>query len=137
MKLRRELSHELIVGLDAKCFPADARVEPLDSIWWTVWTGGEAVAFAGLRVCQDPANRGVGFLSRAGVLPVHRGRGLQKRLIRCRLNEARRLGLLEVVTYVLPSNLPSANSLIGLGFKLYRPTSRWGGVEALYFRRAL
>ena len=137
MKIRRESCHPLIAALDARCFPADEPVDPTESMWWTVWSEGEAIAYAGLRVCQDPCNKGLGFLSRAGVLSAWRGQKLQKRLIRLRITAARQLGLLELVTYVVPSNLASANSLINCGFKLYRPTYRWGGAGCLYFRKPL
>lgn len=123
--------------MDMACFPADEPVKPEESYWWTVWSGGEAIAYAGLRVCQDPCNKGLGFLSRAGVLRAYRGQGLQKRLIRKRVTVARIMGLRELVTYVVPSNLASANSLIACGFKLYRPAYRWGGAGAMYFRREL
>jgi RimJ/RimL family protein N-acetyltransferase len=137
MKLRREQNHDLIVALDAVCFPADERVKPEESSWWVVCDEGATVAYAGLRPCREPFNRGLAFLSRAGVLSSHRGRGLQKRMIRARLREARRLGMHEVVTYCVPENLASANSLIACGFRLYRPEHRWGGSAALYFRKTL
>lgn len=123
--------------LDEICFPADERVAIGDALWWVAWREREAVGYAGLRVCREPVNRGLAFLCRAGVLPQHRGHGLQKRMIRVRLAEARRLGVREVVTYVVPSNLASANSLLACGFKLYRPEHRWGGSEALYFRQKI
>lgn len=127
--------HDLIVDLDVKCFPEDYRVKPEGAYWWIDEEGGAPVAFAALKVCGAEYNRGLGYLSRAGVLPKYRGQGRQRRLIHARLAAARRLGLSEVVTYVVSSNLASANSLIGAGFRLYGPAERWGGKEALYFRR--
>jgi GNAT superfamily N-acetyltransferase len=128
---------DLIVELDAKCFPEDWRVKPEGVYWWLDEEKGKPVGFAGLKVCGADYNRGMGYLSRAGVVAGYRGQGRQRRLIHARVRYARRLGLKEVVTYVVPSNLPSANSLIGAGFKLYGPSERWGGKAALYFRRVV
>ena len=137
MKLIRKPSPELVVSLDAACFPSDDRVVPEESQWWAIYDGGKPIAYAGLRFCREPYNRGLAFLSRAGVLVSHRGQGLQRRLIGVRLREARRRAMREVVTYVVPNNLASANSLIRCGFRLYRPEYRWGGAAALYFCKTL
>lgn len=128
---------DLIVDLDAKCFPEDYRVKPEGAYWWIDEEKGVPVAFAGMKVCAADYNRGLGYLSRAGVLAKYRGQGRQRRLIHARVAQAGRLGLAEVVTYVMAANLASANSLIGAGFRLYHPAERWGGKEALYFRRRL
>jgi RimJ/RimL family protein N-acetyltransferase len=126
-----------VLAMDEACFPVDERVNLSGAVWWIVWCGREPVGFAGLYVCREPENVGLGFLSRAGVVPAHRGHGLQKRLLRTREREARRMGLRELVTYCVPDNLPSANSLIACGYKLYAPTHRWGGAAAMYFRKSL
>jgi GNAT superfamily N-acetyltransferase len=119
------------------CFPEDYRVSLDDSLWWLVWRGKEAVGYAGLRPCKEPFNAGVGFLCRVGVLHRHRGRGLQKRLIAVREAAARRLGLNELVTYCVPWNCPSINSLVSCGYKFYRPETKWGGAGSVYLRKVL
>jgi GNAT superfamily N-acetyltransferase len=125
-----------VVEMDSVCFPSDVRVAPEGSLWWVArHRRAGVVGYAGLRICQMPYNRGLGFLCRAGVLQAHRGRGLQRQMIAVREAYARRMGLRELVTYVVPTNFASANSLIACGFRLYRPSHRWGGVEALYFRK--
>jgi GNAT superfamily N-acetyltransferase len=129
--------HDLIVELDAQCFPGDWRVKPEGAYWWIDEEKGKPVAFAGMKVCGADYNRGLGYLSRAGVVAGQRGQGRQRRLVHARVRMARRLGLKEVVTYVVAGNLASANSLIRAGFKLYSPAERWGGKDALYFRRRL
>jgi ribosomal protein S18 acetylase RimI-like enzyme len=101
------------------------------------WEGKEPVAFAGLRLCAMPENRGLGFLCRAGVLPAYRGRGLQKKLIRVREAAARQLGLKELVTYCLCSNSPSINSLVGCGFRFYVPATKYGGAGSVYLRKEI
>lgn len=129
-----------VLALDEECFPQDVRVRLDGARWWLVRSQGSdrsVVGFAGLRRCGLPVNRGLGFLCRVGIAESHRGRGLQKRLIRVRERAARAEGLTELVTYCAPWNLASANSLIACGFRLYRPTERWGGAEALYFRKSV
>jgi GNAT superfamily N-acetyltransferase len=126
-----------VLGLDLACFPSDTRVTVPGSLWWIVRHRGRPVGYAGLYVCEDPDNRGLGFLCRVGVLAEHRGHGLQGRLIRARERTARRLGLKELVTYCVPWNEPSVNSLIKCGYRLYRPASRWGGGGAVYLRKRL
>ena len=63
----------------------------------------------------------MGYLYRAGVMPEHRGKGLKCRMIRVREAQARRNGYVACVTDVT-DNIPSANSLIKCGYKLYRPS---------------
>ena len=126
-----------VLPLDEQCFPSDHQPTLENSLWWVVWRGKEPVAYAGLRVCQNSCNKGLGFLSRAGVLREHRGRGLQRRLIRARETEARQLGLKEVLTYVALWNCASLNSLIASGYKFYRPADKWAGRESVYLRKCL
>lgn len=107
---------------------------PIDKGWW--WTAeldGSPVAYAGM--IDSPGNRI--FLCRAGVLPVARGAGIQRRLINVRLTYARRLGFERAITYTAPWNIHSANNLIATGFRLYTPGDEWGCDNALYFFRDL
>lgn len=125
---------KIVAELDRRCFPTDAAVEiDDDCYWWLVWDKDKPVAFAGMRPCKETVNVGLVALTRCGVVREYRGQGLQKRLLRARVAMARRLGFKQVVGYVKGFNLPSANSLIGTGFKLYR--SSWGGKGALHFYR--
>jgi GNAT superfamily N-acetyltransferase len=135
--IRAESAPVAVLALDEVCFPDDWRVKLDDSIWWLVWRGKEAVGYAGLRPCKAPRNAGVGFLCRVGVVPKHRGRGLQKRLIAVREATARRLGLKELVTYCVPWNCASINSLVSCGYKFYRPETKWGGAGSVYLRKVL
>jgi len=126
-----------VMALDEICFPGDDRVNPAGALWWIVWLGKTPVAYAGMRLCQDPRNEGLAFLNRAGVVPAHRGRGLQKRLIRARVAAARRLAVNELVTYVMTYNVASINSLVSSGFRFYSPATKWGGTSAVYLCKAL
>jgi RimJ/RimL family protein N-acetyltransferase len=135
--IRAESAPVAVLALDEVCFPEDWRVSLDDSLWWLVWRGKEAVGYAGLRPCKEPRNASLGFLCRVGVVPAHRGRGLQKRLIAVREAAARRLGLTELVTYCVPWNCASINSLVSCGYKFYRPGTKWGGGGAVYLRKVL
>lgn len=136
-RIRREPAPVAVLALDEVCFPHDDRVSVEDSLWWLVWRGKEPIGYAGLRPCQTPQNDGLGFLCRVGVVSEHRGRGLQKRLIRVREAAAKAIGLRELVTYCVPWNCPSINSLIACGYKFYRPETKWGGAGAVYLRKRL
>lgn len=129
---------EKITELDKICFPGDYRVRIPNTWWWFVYDAdGDVAAYAGLRECTQICNRGLGYLCRAGVIEKYRGNGLQKELINARVRYAKRLGLKQAVTYVSPSNLASANSLVACGFRLYNPTYRWGGKDCFYLRKIL
>ena len=126
-----------VLALDESCFPHDDRITTADSLWWIVWQDKTPVAYAGLRLCKDPRNLGLAFLNRAGVVPGHRGRGLQQRLIRARVAAARRLAVNELVTYVMIYNVASINSLVNCGFRFYVPATKWGGTTAVYLCKPL
>lgn len=102
--------------------------------WWIAWKGKEAAGFAGLRLSKTTP--GTGYLHRSGVLPRHRGHGLQVRLIRMREAKARELGQKRMVTDTT-DNIASANSLIRAGYRLYRPEGKWAFVESLYWEKEL
>jgi GNAT superfamily N-acetyltransferase len=77
-----------------------------------------------------------GYLCRAGVLSGYRGHGIQKKLIRARIRQAKALGWNWLVTdtYLNPA---SSNSLIATGFKLFEPSKPWGATQTLYWRKKL
>lgn len=104
--------------------------------WWLVFHDGEQepIAFAGLT--PSTLGPGYGYLKRSGVLPRHRGHGLQKRLVRVREAKARRLGWHTLVTDTT-SNVPSANNMIASGFRLFDPEVRWAFQNSLYWRKQL
>jgi hypothetical protein len=69
-----------------------------------------------------------GNLSRCGVLPLARGLGLQRLLIRRRIAWARRQTGRRAV---LKHNHHSSNNLIRCGFRLY--DGKWIAADALYW----
>lgn len=123
-----------IARMDANCFPHDDPVEGLDEgYWWIARRDSEPAAYAGMKL----QGWGMVYLCRAGVMPAHRGRGLQTRLLRARCAYARGLGMKSALTDTTFDNLPSANNLIRAGFKLYRPQYQWAGADALYWWKTL
>jgi GNAT superfamily N-acetyltransferase len=136
-KIRQEPMPLAVIPLDEICFPTDDRINPADSLWWIAWHGQQPVAYAGLRLCRLEHNLGAAFLCRAGVIPGHRGRGLQKRLIRVREQAARKLAITELITYCVSYNCASINSLIACGYRTYWPATKWGGSNAIYLRKPL
>lgn len=102
--------------------------------WWIGYDGPLAVAFAALHPSSQWSD--AGYLSRAGVLPSHRGQGLQRRLLRVRERRARALGLGWLVSDTR-FNPPSANNLIAAGFKTFEPSKPWGDDCTTYWKKEL
>lgn len=106
-----------------------------DGTYWGAFEGNLMVAFAGL--VPSAGWHGAAFFHCAGVMPMYRGRGLQKRMIRIRLAYARRHGMIGARTYTVLDNPASSRSLIACGFKLYRPENMWAGSHVNYWKISL
>lgn len=125
----------LLVNMDVQCF--DDAAPPLtdnQGVWWMAYHEDAPVAYAAIR--QSSTSIDGGYLSRAGVMPLYRGNGLQKLLIRRRLAYAKTQGWRWVATDT-NNNPISGNSLIACGFKLYTPTNLWSFDTANYWRKYL
>lgn len=111
-------------------------IVPAEGWWWLVYDeAGKAVAYAGVKQSSyDPST--VGYLNRSGVLPAHRGHGLQKRLIKARVTFARKHGW-EVLVTDTTDNPASANSLIACGFQTFTPKNLWAFTYSIYWRKKL
>lgn len=125
----------LLQHLQLKILPYDVPKETSTGVWWIGYDGELAVAFASLHPSSQWSD--AGYLSRAGVLPSHRGQGLQKRLLRVRERRAKALGLTWLVTDTASYNVASSNNLAACGYKLFRPTNPWGYEDAIYWRKEL
>ena len=140
MKIKRidVRSSEIQSKLDAlqkKCLPGDTPSDTTTGWWWIVYDAlNLPCAFAGL--VPSVRWRDTGYLCRAGVISSHRGQGLQKRLIRARVRQAKALGWNWLITDTY-ENPASSNSLIACGFKLFEPTKPWGADKTLYWRKKL
>jgi GNAT superfamily N-acetyltransferase len=131
VRAARDDELEEILALDRATLPES--VPSADTDWWGAWDGPELVGYAGARLLGN----GVYFLSRAGVVESHRGHGLQKRLIRCRVRRARALLAPRAVTYTATHNAPSSNSLIACGFRVYEPEETYAGDDVIYWRKVI
>ena len=132
MKIRRTLNIGLVRELDALMFPGEDGVgERLlkQASWWLAWLDGRPVGYGGVHLTK----KGNAVLTRAGVVPMARGRGIQGSLIRARLRWARARGAPSVTTYTAIWNRASANNLIAHGFRL---VGSLGG-EYLLWRKML
>jgi GNAT superfamily N-acetyltransferase len=122
-------------ALQKKCLPGDTPSDTTTGWWWIVYDAlNLPCAFAGL--VPSIRWRDTGYLCRAGVISSHRGQGLQKRLIRARVRQAKALGWNWLITDTY-ENPASSNSLIACGFKLFEPTKPWGADKTLYWRKKL
>lgn len=99
--------------------------------WWFAYNNeGKPKGFAGAKF-WEPDN--YVCLCLAGVVPDARGKGIQKKLIRARVNWARNIESKGVYTYTSRWNYASANNLMQCGFKLFEPSYRWGLKDGLYW----
>jgi GNAT superfamily N-acetyltransferase len=118
--------------LQKKCLPYDTPYDTHLGFWWITYDSlNHPCAFAGL--VHSVRWVDCGYLCRAGVLPSYRGQGLQKKLIRVRVRQAKALGWNWLVTDTY-NNPASSNSLISCGFKLFEPSKPWGAKGTLYWR---
>ena len=104
------------------------------SHWWMVWDGDIPVGFAGISPSARWGN--CGYLCLAGIKYSYRGLGLQKQLIKKRIEFAKRKGWDYVFTDTY-FNIPSANSLISCGFKMYEPKDIYRSKRTTYWRRKI
>lgn len=137
LRLRQTKDMNVVHQLDSQVFDYKEH-HPIatedGSVWWIVFDGKKPVAYAGALFLKDK-NRV--YLCRAGVLPEYRGMGLQKQLIRKRVQWSKdSCGADSVVTYTDSDNIYSSNNLIKCGFLLYIPDFPWGSSpDAMYWVR--
>lgn len=117
-------------------FPAlkDFELEGHHCYWWLAYLDGEPVGFSGM--VPSRLYRNAGYLKRAGVVPEHRGHGLQLRFFRAREAKARRIGWSLLVSETVTQNVPSQNNFIRAGYKLFQPKEPWA-VDSIYWRKFL
>lgn len=126
--------HPALRELHRVTLPYDVMPNWSESHWWICFDGDKPVAFAGVKKAKSWLD--AGYMIRSGVVPSHRGKGLQKRLIRVREAFARRMGWKWLVTDTL-NNPASSNSLIACGYRLYEPADPWASSGALYWRKMM
>ena len=130
------------LGLDAILFPGSISEGPdKGNVYWVATNEEhEYVGFSSIRDLHtdrtDPEWGQTAYLSRTGVLPSSRRRGLQRRFIRVRLRWARSRGYRRVVTYCSWGNIGSIRALVREGFLPYDPEFHWVG-DVIYLERDL
>ena len=117
MRLYQTTDYQRIARMDSELFPDDYPVVDWDSaVWFIGISNGQDVCYCGIKLYEEMA-----YLNRAGVMPVARGKGYQKKMINKRVTFAKEQGIPCVVTDTVASNIPSNNNLIKTGFKMYDP----------------
>jgi len=116
------------------CFDVDSLPRDPNVFWWLITCGGEPAGFGGYQQSHQFSN--AIYLCRSGVLKGYRGNNLQKKLIRVRINHAKKLGYEWAVTDTR-DNPASVNSLISCGFKNYEPINPWAFSNSMYWRKEL
>jgi len=79
---------QLLKVMQKACLPADGLYFPEDGVWWVAYHADLAVGFS----CLSPSQQledGI-YLGRCGVGKAYRGRGIQRQMIRLRIQWARR-----------------------------------------------
>lgn len=128
-----------VLALDALEFPPGTWDTPRRSSLFVceahTRAGWELAAYASARDLLGDGELGSVYFDRAAVARAYRGRGLQRRLIRRRLEWARARNARVAITYTMAGLAVSANNLIACGFRLYVPEYAWAGTDALYWWR--
>jgi GNAT superfamily N-acetyltransferase len=103
--------------------------------WWIAFLKDIPAAFIGVVQAEHFAD--AGYFIRVGVDPSHRGRGLQRRLMRAMEAKARKVGWHRIVTDTR-DNPPSANNLIAAGYLTFSPSNAWASrLDAIYWTKEL
>lgn len=131
MRLRRATDQDSLEvhAMQATCLPGDQPI-PMSGYWWVI----PGVAFCAVKSCSYP---GEWYLSRSGVLPAHRGQGLQARMVRVRERFARSQGGRWIMSDTHRDNMASSNTLIRCGYRLFSPREPWALPDSLYWRKRL
>lgn len=120
---RDEDARHSFLEMQDVCFPKDYCMAPHEDdkiAWWFAYDDVEPAGFACLT--QGYADHTLGYLAWAGVMPDYRGLGIQRKLIRVRLQECASRGYVRALTYTLTTNPKSSNNLIACGFRLHTPS---------------
>jgi GNAT superfamily N-acetyltransferase len=114
------------------------QVDPEWGWFWLAYAVDEGRDIAGFCQLSPTINQpsSMAYLRRAGVRLRHRGRGLQRRMVRVREAHARRLRYRAIVTDTT-DNPSSANNLIACGYRIYEPQEPWGFNNTIYWKKDL
>ena len=117
--IRKTRDQKTVAALNQLLFPEDELDGPGNQHWLVRDDDGEAVGFCSARPSHSETD--AVFLSRAGLLPAARRKGLHRRMIEVRERWARKQGFHRVITYVHATNVPSLRGLLSAGYAPYEP----------------
>jgi GNAT superfamily N-acetyltransferase len=120
--------------LQTTCLPYDDPVYPEKGAVWIGYDGKQPAAFCMIEQSKQWGD--TAYLSRSGVLPFWRGRGLQKRMLTIREMWARRRGYVWLISDTT-ENPASANSLAKRGYQMFQPSNPWANEVSIYWRKKL
>jgi len=125
----------LIEELNARkeFFPEDPISNIGNHVWFLAKVGREIVGWAGVTIKPNQ----VASICRTGVFPEFQGQGIKRKLVRAMERYAVKQGCTMMTSYCLIDNIPSANSLISSGYKLYIPEYIWAEGDWLYWRKRI
>lgn len=130
MQIRRVTNStqlQKIAAMDAICFPNDDPISDWhESDWYLVYEGGDILGYGSKKELAGD----ITYLNRVGVLPAHRGKGIQRKLLDRRIKDSQGS---TIITYTVNSNPASSNNLIRKGFLLFIPENQWVEGEVLYW----
>jgi GNAT superfamily N-acetyltransferase len=114
-------------------FPEDPIEDVGKHDWFLAKVGKQIVGWAGVTIKTNQ----VASVCRTGVFLEFRSQGIKRKLIRALERYAKSQGCTMMTSYCALDNIPSANSLISSGYKLYEPDYVFEGGPWLYWRKRL
>lgn len=105
-----------------------------DGYWWIAYYHQAEAGFIGIK--QSILAPNVGYFIRVGVLHLHRGQGLQRRLMRAMEQKAKKVGWTRIVSDTR-KNPHSANNIIAAGYRMFEPEKPWSFSDACYWTKDL
>lgn len=128
MKIKKVRNQDACKALHKVILPDDSWEVTKNEQYWLVYD--EENFPVGFCSCHGlTSEKGVVFLSRAGLLKCARGNGLQKKMIQTRCRWAKRNGFHTAITYTVRDNAASFYNLQRCGFTLYLPENYWAGED--------
>lgn len=121
----------VVARLHAKLFPGIQFPVPHWGHWWVAFLNGEPTAFA--QLVQSTYFPNTGYFSRVGVLPDHRGHGLQSRFMGLAERKAIANGWEAIVSDTTKVPHSSAN-FVKRGWWRFTPDVPWGRAATVYWR---
>jgi RimJ/RimL family protein N-acetyltransferase len=114
-------------------FPEDPIEDMADRFWFLAKIGERVVGYCGFTL-KNPTTAEI---YRTGVLPEFQNLGIKRKMVRAMERHAKKLGCAEMRSYCDHENVPSANSLIRSGYRLYSPEFIYVGGPWLYWKKHL